>query len=163
MRLSIIVAVAENGVIGRDDGLPWRLSADLKRFKQTTMGHHLIMGHKTFDSIGRPLPGRTSIILSRDRKLTVDGCLVANNLDDAIQFVGDDDDEAFIIGGRQVYELSLDRADRLYWTQVHASPSGDTLFPDMNWDGWRLVSEEEFAANEKNEFRTTYRIYDRNK
>lgn len=160
MRISIIVAVAENGVIGKADGLPWRLSSDLKRFKRTTMGHHMIMGRKTFDSIGRPLPGRTSIVLSRNPDLSIDGCLVASDLEQAIEMAGDDK-EVFVIGGRQIYDLALKRSDRLYWTQVHAKPDGDTFFPDVDWEMWRQVSEEAGPADQSNEFPTTYRIYDR--
>lgn len=160
MRVSIIVAVAENGVIGNADDLPWRLSSDLKRFKRTTMGHHMIMGRKTFDSIGRPLPGRTSIILSRNKQLQVEGCVVANNLDQAVACAGDDN-EVFVIGGRQIYELALPKTDRMYWTEVHAQPVGDTYFPDVDWGEWKMVSAEELAADEKNEYATTYKIYDR--
>ncbi|MFC1757355.1 dihydrofolate reductase [Planctomycetota bacterium] len=166
MRVSIIVAVAENGVIGRDDGLPWRLSSDLKRFKATTMGHPMIMGRKTYESIGRPLPGRISIVVTRDRKYVADGCRVANDIDEAMRIAAEsaakpDATEVFIIGGRQIYELTLDRADRLYWTAVCSSPVGDTHFPSVDWNDWELQSEVSIGADEKNEFDTKYRILDR--
>ncbi len=167
MRVSLIVAVAENGVIGRDDGLPWRLSSDLKRFKQTTMGHPMIMGRKTYESIGRPLPGRTSIIVTRDASYQADGCLVANSVEAAIRQAGEIefdkalDAEVFVIGGRQIYELTLPLADRLYWTTVCANPDGDTFFPAIIWDDWQLQEEEAIDTDEQNQFKTIYRIFDR--
>ncbi|MCA9217071.1 MAG: dihydrofolate reductase [Planctomycetales bacterium] len=167
MRVSIIVAVADNGIIGQNEDLPWRLSSDLKRFKRTTMGHPMIMGRKTYDTIGRPLPGRTSIIVTRNSDFSAEGCLVSNDVEAAIELARGcehrDAPEVFIIGGRQIYELTLDLADRLHWTQVCASPPGDTYFPNVDWSRWHLVSEEHFDADEKNEFETNYQIYDRTK
>ena len=162
MRISIIVAVAENGVIGHEDGLPWRLSSDLKRFKATTMGHPMIMGRNTYESIGRPLPGRTSIVVTRDPTYAAEGCLVANSVDDAIRLAGESGlPEVFIIGGRQIYSLTLDQVQRLYWTSVCASPAGDTYFPAIDWHDWEMQSEVLIPADEKNEYATKYQVFDR--
>ncbi len=162
MRISIIVAVAENGVIGHEDGLPWRLSSDLKRFKATTMGHPMIMGRKTYESIGKPLPGRTSIVVTRDPAYVAEGCLVANGVDDALRLAGESGlPEVFIIGGQQIYSLTLERVERLYWTSVCATPTGDTYFPAIDWNDWEMQSETLIRADEKNEFATKYQIFDR--
>lgn len=166
MRLSIIVAMAKNRVIGRGGQLPWRLSADLKRFKALTMGHHLIMGRKTYESIGRPLPGRTSIILTRQRTLELAqnagtaGVLSAASLNDVlIQASGDD--EVFFVGGAEIYAIALPRADRLYVTWVDAEMEGDTFFPEFDLQEWRLISEESHAADARNEYPFRFAVYDR--
>ncbi len=175
MTLSLIVAMDKGRVIGRGGTLPWKLSADLKRFKSLTMGHHLIMGRKTFESIGRALPGRTSIVLSRrgtgyrgqgtgdaDCFLSPVPCslLYAETLATAIQ-LAEADSEVFIIGGAQIYELALPRADRLYVTHVEAEVEGDTFFPAYDPDEWRRVEETVHAADTKNEFPHRFCIYDR--
>ena len=125
MTVSIIVAMAENGVIGRDMDLPWHISADLKRFKALTMGHHIVMGRKTFESIGRLLPGRTTVIVTRQPDYQVDGAVIVNSLG-AAQAAATDDSELFIIGGGQIYEIALPLADRLHVTRVHTEVDGDT-------------------------------------
>ena len=172
MRLSIIVAMAPNRVIGRGGTLPWRLSADLKRFKSLTMGHHLIMGRKTYESIGRPLPGRTSIVISRGQETLArrasegnavqhDGRLVlTDSLESAIGLAAPDS-EVFVIGGAQIYELALPRADRLYVTHVDAEVEGDTFFPAYDPAEWRRVEETHHAADTNNEYTHRYCIYDR--
>ena len=161
MLLSLIVAVAENGVIGREGGLPWHLSADLKNFKKITMGHSIIMGRKTFESIGRPLPGRQSIVITRDSELTFDGCEVCTSLAEAVAIAQRHSDQAFIIGGCQIYELALPRVDRLYWTQVFAHVDGDVSFPEIDWDGWKLTAEEHGTADERNDHDYSLREYQR--
>ncbi len=161
MRVSIIVAVSRNNVIGRDRGLPWRLSADLRRFKRLTMGHHIIMGRRTFDSIGRPLPGRRSIVLSRHPAPSLpDGVLSAANLDEALA-LAKDDDEVFIIGGGQIYELALPIADRIYFTRVLADVEGDVCFPHWDSSKWRVISEERFAADERNDHAHLFQVVQR--
>jgi dihydrofolate reductase len=162
MRVSLIVAVAENGVIGRGGALPWRLSADLQRFKQLTMGHHLIMGRKTFDSIGRGLPGRTTIVISRQADLPLPlGCRLAASLDDALRIAeAAVDSEAFVIGGAAIYRLALPKADRVYLTAVHANVEGDTFFREFDETKWLLSSEERHPADAKNEFDYSFRVYD---
>ena len=161
MRISIIVAAAQNRTIGRDGDLPWKLSSDLKRFKKLTMGHHIIMGRKTFESIGRLLPGRTTVVITRQEAYTVpDGGLVAHSLDEAIT-LAKDDDEAFIIGGAQLYDAAFPRADRLYLTTVEAEVEGDTHFPEWQADNWTVISDEQFPADERNDFSTRYRVLER--
>ncbi|MFO0901428.1 MAG: dihydrofolate reductase [Pirellulales bacterium] len=159
--VSIIVAMAENGVVGREGALPWRLSADLKRFKQRTMGHHLIMGRKTFESLGRVLPGRTSIVLTRRPDYQPpDGVFVARNVDEALQLAADDD-EIFVIGGAEIYSQLWDRADRLYVTRVHADVAGDARIDPGPWDGWRCTASVEHPADEKNEHPHADEIWER--
>lgn len=145
MRVSLIVAVAENGVIGRDGDLPWRIPADLGFFKQTTMGKPIIMGRKTWESIGRPLPGRTNIVLTRDRDFRAKDATVVTDLEAALAAAGDAS-EAMIIGGAQVYAMALPRASRIYLTEVHATPEGDTRLPEFSRDDWREVAREDHEA-----------------
>ena len=146
-RVSIIVAVGANGVIGTDGQLPWRLPEDLKRFRALTMGHAMVMGRKTFDSIGRPLPGRRSIVVSRQSALHIEGATVTPSLDAAIAAAGDDP-EIFVIGGGEIYAASLPLADRLLVTEVDASPAGDTHFPTIDATAWREVSRERHATDD---------------
>ena len=160
MTVSIIVAMAENGVIGRDMDLPWHISADLKRFKALTMGHHIVMGRKTFESIGRLLPGRTTVIVTRQPDYQVDGAVIVNSLG-AAQAAATDDSELFIIGGGQIYEIALPLADRLHVTRVHTEVDGDTSFPAIDWDQWELVSAERHDADEKNDHDFTFESYRR--
>lgn len=165
-RLSLIVAASENNVIGRDGDLPWRLSSDLKRFKRLTMGHCLIMGRKTFESIGRPLPGRVSIVLSRGEggRGKAEGVLTATSLNEALALVVTtkmSHDQAFVTGGGEVYRLALPRADRVYLTRVHATIDGDATFPKLDPNEWRLVKSEEHAADEKNDHPVTHEVWQR--
>jgi dihydrofolate reductase len=161
MSLSFILAIAENGVIGREGRLPWRLSADLKRFKQRTMGHCLIMGRRTFDSLGKPLPGRTSIVLTRhpQRPLPA-GVHVARSVDEALAIAAADS-EPFVIGGAEIYRLFLPLAQRLYLTRVVAAVDGDTRFELPPLDHWRLVSHTEFPADANNEFPHRDEVWER--
>ena len=162
MAVSLIVAVSENGVIGRDGGLPWRLSADLKHFKKTTMGHHLIIGRRTWDEVGKPLPGRTMVVVTRRREFSPQGVQVVRSLEQAIE-VAAADDEPFIGGGAQIYRIALarDLVDRIYLTRIHAEVEGDTFFPDFDIDRWELVSEEHHQEDERNEFSFSFLIYER--
>jgi dihydrofolate reductase len=161
MSLSFILAIAENGVIGQDGRLPWRLSADLKRFKQRTMGHCLIMGRRTFDSLGKPLPGRTSIVLTRhpERPLPA-GVHVARSVDEALAIAAGDS-EPFVIGGAEIYRLFLPLAQRLYLTRVVAAVDGDTRFELPPLDHWRLVSHTEFSADANNELPHRDEVWER--
>jgi dihydrofolate reductase len=161
--LSLIVAMSANArVIGRAGGLPWHLSADLKRFKQLTMGHHLIMGRKTYDSIGRALPGRTSIIVSRHTRPTAwpDDLILASSLADA-QAIAKDDTEAFVIGGGEIFQAALPLAQKAYVTWVDAALPGDTFFPEFPTPAWKLIAEEYIPQDAKNEFATRYSVYER--
>ena len=162
MRLSLIVAMTRQGVIGRAGTLPWRLSADLRRFKALTMGHTIVMGRKTWDSLGRPLPGRTSFVLTRRTDFAAPpGVVIADNLADAVYMAAKDDDEVFIIGGGEIFAEALHRADRLYVTWVEADVPGDTYFPAWDQAEWRLVESERHSADERNEYDTTFAVYDR--
>ncbi len=153
MTLSLIVAAAENGVIGRNDGsIPWKLSADMAYFKKTTMGHPIIMGRNTYESIGRPLPGRRNIVISRNTAYLAEGCEVVSSLEAAIdKAASSGDKEIFVIGGGAVYEQALPLANVLYITLVHASPEGDVRFA-YDPTQWKEVSREEHNADEKNEY-----------
>jgi dihydrofolate reductase len=151
MKLSLIVAMAENRVIGRDNQLPWRLPADLKHFKQLTLGKPVVMGRHTWESIGRPLPGRTNIVVTRDDTYRADGALVAHSIDDAMRLAGEAE-EVMIIGGATLYEQTIERADRIYLTLVHAEPDGDSRFPEIDPRAWRVMCNERLHADEKNPY-----------
>ncbi len=160
MRLSIIAAMSANRVIGRNNDLPWRLPADWKRFKSLTMEHHLIMGRKTFESIGQPLPGRTTVVITHQTDYAPEGVLVAHSVEQALQMAAGDD-EVFVAGGAQIYQQVLPRADRLYLTSIHEDFEGDTNFPDFEKSDWDLISEESYAPDEKNPYPYTFLIYER--
>ncbi len=140
-RLSILVAMASNHTIGLNNTLPWRIPADLKRFKQLTLGHHLIMGRKTYESIGKPLPGRVNVIVSRDKNLKIDGCSVVHSLPEALACCASDPD-IFIVGGAEIYAQSLALADRLLVTEIQQPITGDTWFPEINTAVWQEISRE---------------------
>jgi len=161
MIVSLIVAMTRGGIIGRGGDMPWRLGGDLARFKRTTMGHHLIMGRKTYESIGRPLPGRTTLVVSRRTDWNPEGVEVVPSLEAALARAGGDA-EPFVIGGGEIYALALPRADRLYVTWVEAELSGDTRFPPVDLAEWRVVREESIPADAKNEYPVTYAVYERN-
>lgn len=162
MRLSLIAALAENRVIGRDGELPWRLSADLRRFKRLTMGHHLLVGRKTFESIGRPLPGRIMVVLSRRGVELPEGVRQAGSLEAAVAIARESgDDEAFVAGGGAVYAQALPLADRLYLTRVEASYAGDVLFPAFDETSWRLLESERHPADERNETAARFEVWER--
>ena len=158
--ISIIVAASANNVIGAKGDLPWHLSDDLKRFKAVTMGKPIVMGRKTWESIGRALPGRRNIVITRRHDFAADGCDVVHSVDEAMSAAGDVD-EIMVIGGSQVYEIFLPAAQRLYLTRVHADVEGDAFFPAVDEDEWQLVSEEIHSADERNEFDCSFRIYER--
>jgi dihydrofolate reductase len=151
MNLALVVAMDEQGTIGREGGLPWRLSADLRHVKAVTMGKPIIMGRRTHESIGRPLPGRENIIISRQQGYHSPGCRVFSSFDTALQAL-QGHPEVVIMGGVELYRQALDIADSIYLTEVHARVQGDTYFPDFDRDMWREVSREDFRADEKNEF-----------
>jgi dihydrofolate reductase len=157
-KLSLIVAIAHDGVIGVNNTLPWHLPEDLKRFRALTMGHHIIMGRKTYESLNRLLPGRTTVIVTRNVDYRVEGALIAGSLPDAIsQSAGDD--EVFLIGGAELYREGLEQADRLYITEIEASFSGDAFFPAIDYTQWKPVAEESHVSVNGLIYR--YRTYDR--
>ncbi|MPQ45621.1 dihydrofolate reductase [Marinifilum sp. N1E240] len=160
MKLSIIVAASRNNVIGRDNQLIWRLSADLKRFKALTTGHTIIMGRKTFDSIGKPLPNRTSIIITKQEDYKMEGCIVVHSLEEALQAVTNDE-KVFIIGGGTIYKEAIDKADELFLTLVHAEFEGDTYFPEIKNETWESVDRKDCLPDEKNEYPYSFIDYKR--
>lgn len=143
-RVTVVVAIGQNGVIGRDGDLPWPPTGDLKQFRDLTMGHPMVMGRTTFESIGRPLPGRTSIVLTRDPSWTADGVEVAADLPAALARAAELDDEVFLIGGAQVYAEAIEAGavDRMVITHVHLSPEGDAWFPTIEWNEWREIARD---------------------
>ena len=175
MKLSIVAALSENRVIGRGDEIPWRLRDEQQAVKKLTMGHCLIMGRKTWDSIGRPLPGRTSIVVTQNPHFSVDPDLGASEAGDSrerVVVVRDfdsalaaarerGDSEAFVFGGEAIYALALPRADRLYLTRVHAQVEGDTFFPDFDEGAWKLTAEEHHEADARNDHAFTVQRYER--
>lgn len=160
MRISLIVAASSNGVIGADGGLPWHLPADFRHFRETTMGKPVIMGRRTHESIGRPLPGRDNIVLTRSGDYRAAGVTVVRSPEEALAAAGDAD-EAFVIGGGEIYRLFLDRAQRIYLTRVETGADGDTFFPEPDERDWALVSAEPHPADECHEFAFEFRRYDR--
>jgi dihydrofolate reductase len=158
-RVHLIAAMSENRVIGRDNQLPWRLPADLKRFKAATMGHVLVMGRKTYESIGRPLPGRRTIVLSRDAGYRPEGVEVASSLSEALELAGDE--EVFIAGGGEVYRRALEVADDILLTLVHGHIEGDAFFPSLNPGIWELVEEERRPADDRHAWELSFLRYRR--
>jgi len=158
--LSIIAALSRNRVIGKDNQLPWRLPADLKHFKAVTLGKPVIMGRKTFESIGKPLPGRDNIVVTRDPQFRADGIAVAHSLDDALA-QGRAAPEIMLIGGAQLYTQALPRAQRLYLTLIHADIDGDAHFPDYDPAAWRETAREDHAPDENNHYSYSFLILER--
>ena len=147
MSVSLIVAMAQNRTIGVNNTLPWRCPEDLKHFKALTIGHHMIMGRKTFDSIGKPLPGRTTVIITRNTELKVEGCLVAHSLQEAIT-ASKDDEEIFIVGGAEIYTQALPLADTLYITEIQQDVDGDAHFPAFDRNAWQETAREMHSQTE---------------
>ncbi len=158
-RLALIAAVAANGVIGSDNALPWRLPEDLKRFRALTLGHPVIMGRRTFESIGRPLPGRRNIVVTRNAGWHAEGCETAASLEAALAAAGTAQDEVFVIGGAQLYAATLPRAQRLYLTEIRRPFAGDARFPDVDWTGWKETARETHRTTEGLEY--DFAVYDR--
>lgn len=164
--LAVIVAAAENGTIGRNNALPWHLPEDLRYFKRVTMGKPIVMGRKTYESIGRPLPGRTNIVITRSPDWNAEGVKVVHSLDAALSLAEDialidGASELMVIGGAEIYATALPAADRLYLTQVEAEVPGDAFLPAVDWSGWREVSRERHAASESNPFDYSFVVYER--
>ncbi len=157
--VSIIVAVAKNGVIGDKNSLLWHISEDLRFFKRTTSGHPVIMGRKTYESLGRPLPNRTNVVISRTAT-AIEGCTVAHSLEEAVAMFPHDE-EIFIIGGAQIYALALDIADRIYITRVEHEYEGDTSFPTWDESQWHLVQSERHEYGEKFPYPFTFELYEK--
>ena len=163
MTLSIIVALSTNNVIGRDNKLPWHMPADLKRFKNLTMGHHLLMGRKTFFELGKPLPGRINVVITRDPHFSAEGVAIARSMDEAISKAeAAGDGEIFLAGGGDIFRQVIHRADRMYVTRIHAEIEGDTVFPEFDdVNEWRLVDAEHFEADARNQYPYSFLAYER--
>ena len=167
VRLVLVVAVAENGVIGRDGAMPWRLSSDLKRFRKLTMGKPMVMGRKTFEAIGRPLDGRDSVVVTRQAAFTAPGIHVANTFEAALLLAGELADgrgveEIMVIGGAEIYAAALPLADTIYLTRVHAEPEGDTWFPELEPDQWREISRQRHPAGDRDDAASSFIVLERN-
>jgi dihydrofolate reductase len=158
--ISIIVAASTNNVIGAKGHLPWRLSSDLKRFKALTMGKPIVMGRKTYESIGRPLPGRQNIVVTRNPDFVAEGCDVVPSVDAAIEAAGDAE-EIMIIGGSHIYEAFLPRADRIYLTRVQVDVEGDAFLSEFNSNEWQETAVEEYGADESNDHDVIFSILER--
>jgi dihydrofolate reductase len=155
--IKIIVAMSDNRVIGNNNELIWKLSSDLKRFKQLTTGHPVVMGRKTYESIGKPLPNRRNIIITRNSEYEVEGCETVSSLEEALLLTNND---CFIIGGGEIYKQSLEVADKIYLTLVHKDFEGDTTFPELGKE-WATIDTKDFDADEKNEYNYSFIEYDR--
>jgi len=162
MLISLIVAMDKNRGIGKDNKIPWRLSADLKNFKALTMGHHLIVGRKTAESIGRPLPGRMGVLITRSHTFLLPGWDATPSLEDAIALAQDrGESEAFIGGGADIYAMSLPLADRIYLTRVHTVVKADTFLPLFDEIEWQIIDTWDHFPDEKNEFAFTYQVLEK--
>jgi len=158
--LSLIWAMDNNRLIGKDNALPWKLPADMAWFKASTMGKPILMGRKTYESIGRPLPGRTNLILTRQTGLKIDGCRVIHSLDEALVTVPDAD-EIMVMGGAEIYALLLDQADRLYITEIDGAFEGDAWFPEFDRDQWQEIRRESHQPDEKNAYAYAFIMLER--
>jgi dihydrofolate reductase len=166
MKRSMIVAMAENRVIGINNKLPWYLPNDLKYFKQVTMGKPILMGRKTYESIGKPLPGRANIVITRNQDWSAEGVKVVHSLEQAFELGEsvceiDGQEEVMIIGGDQIYQTSLPDVDRIYLTKVHAAVEGDAYFPEVDWSEWREIGREDFEAEGPNPYDYSFIVLDR--
>lgn len=144
MKITLVAAIASNNVIGKENSLPWNIPEDLKRFKQMTSGHTILMGRKTFDSIGRPLPNRQNIVMTKDENFEWEGIKVINDFDEALELIKESKEDVFVIGGSKIYELFEPVANTLAITRILKDFEGDAFFPDINWELWQIEKEENF-------------------
>ena len=166
MRLALIVAAAENGVIGRDNQLPWHLPEDLGYFKRVTMGKPIVMGRKTYESIGRPLPGRTNIVITRNPDWQAEGVRALPDMEAALALAEeialiDGAEELMVIGGAEIYAAALPLADRIYLTRVHADVDGDAWLPEIDWSQWQELGRERHSASDSNPYDYSFLVYGR--
>ena len=162
MIISLMVAMDEKRGIGKAGKLPWHLSSDLRRFRELTMGHHLIVGRKTFESIGKPLPGRHTIVVTRNSNFKPEGCFVSHSVEDAIALARErGETEAFVIGGAEIFARALPSADRIYLTEVHAEVDADVFFPEFDRDEWIETQHIDHSADEKNQYAFTFKVLER--
>ncbi len=163
MNISIIAAIAENGAIGKDNRLLWKLPADMKLFKALTTGHHVIMGRKTFDSMGaKPLSNRVNVVVSRQKDFHPENCVTCSSITEALQIAEkEEENEAFIIGGGEIYQLGMHLADTMYLTRVHVTIPGDAFFPPFEDSEWELVEKTYYSRDDKNEYSFDFCVYKR--
>jgi dihydrofolate reductase len=159
--ISFLVAMDQNRVIGKDNQLPWHLPEDLKYFKRMTMGHPIAMGRKTHESIGRILPGRENIIITRNPEYKCEGCTVFSSIQDFVNYCTDFENEIFVIGGAEIFKETFPYVDRLYITYIHEAFEGDTFFPNFISSEWKLISSDKGIKNEKNPYEYEFKIYER--
>ncbi|MCM3162995.1 dihydrofolate reductase [Metabacillus litoralis] len=159
--ISLLVAMDTNRLIGKDNQLPWHLPQDLAYFKKTTLNHKIVMGRKTFESIGRPLPGRVNIIVTRDQNYSQEGCLVLHSIEDIKELSEQTEEEIFVIGGAEIFQQILPYSDRLYITHIHHEFEGDTYFPKTNEEEWEMVKSEKGIRDEKNPFDYEFVVYEK--
>ena len=150
MKITLVAAIASNNVIGKENSLPWNIPEDLKRFKQMTSGNTILMGRKTFDSIGRPLPNRQNIVMTKDENFKKEGIKVINDFDEALELIKESNEDIFVIGGSKIYELFEPVANSLAITRILKDFEGDAFFPDINWDLWQIEKEEKFFDEKSN-------------
>jgi dihydrofolate reductase len=150
--IAIIVAMSENRVIGRDNGLPWHLPADLKHFKAISTGHPILMGRKTFVSLGKPLPKRTNIIVTRQKDFAVEGAVVVHSIAEGLKLAKEQEEQVFVIGGADIFKQAIPQVDTLFLTIVHAEVEGDVFFPELEPDEWQEVERERHEADEKHAY-----------
>lgn len=163
MTISLVVAAADNNAIGKDNRLLWHLPNDMKFFKNTTWGMPVIMGRKTFESLGKPLAGRTNIVMTRHNNWSAEGAHVVSNLDEALQVAADTDaKEAFVIGGGEIFAQALPLASRVYLTRVHTNIDGDTFFPELLPQDWKLLTQLDFEADAKHQYGYSFQVWQRN-
>lgn len=164
MIISLIVAVSENNVIGANNQLLWRLSADLKNFKKITSGNTILMGRKTFESIGKALPNRENIIITRNKNFSFENTKVFHSINTALDYCQKENrEEVFIIGGGEIYKETLAQAQKIYYTKVKTQIEGDTFFPNITWNEWQITEENSFTKNEKNEYDFDFLVLERKK
>jgi dihydrofolate reductase len=162
MKISLLVAMDESRGIGIDNGLPWHLSTDLKRFKTLTMGHCLIMGRKTYESIGKPLAGRTMIVVTHNPAYEADGCVIAHSVEEALRMAKSTGErEVFIIGGGEIFSQTIEIADRIYLSLVRSQAAADTYFPEIDLSQWMQLEYTDYPASDKDQYPHTYRVLER--
>lgn len=159
--ISIAVAIGENYAIGKNNQLLWHMPADLKFFKQTTSGHTVIMGRKTFDSVGKPLPNRRNVVITRNTELKIEGVEVVNSLEKALEITQTEEKPVFIVGGAEIYRQALPKTDTLYLTTIHHTFDADTFFPEIDRKEWKVISSEAHKADEKNKYDYTFEVLER--
>lgn len=159
MIISLVVAMDRNGLIGRNNQLPWRLPADLRYFKEITMGKSIVMGRITFESIGRPLPGRKNIVLTRNVDYTASGCIITHSIEEALEAAGEG--EVMVVGGAILYRQLIAKANRIYLTEIDTTFDGDTYFPNINKANWREVKRRWYEPDSKNQYRYAFVILER--